>query len=214
MDTKALYSLSYGLYAIGVSDEGRDCGCIINTTFQINSVGPMIAISMNKDNYTHGLLENNKVFTVSVLSEKADPNVISALGFVSSKDNNKWDGVDSAHYHDLPVVNTGVISHLYCEVASTLDADSHTIYLSKVVDAQVVSNEPAMTYEYYHKVIKGKAPKKAPTYQEEEVVETSDTPTWVCSVCGYVYEGSDFASESEDYTCPLCHVPKTLFEEK
>ncbi len=212
MDMKALYPLSYGLYAVGVKDDERDCGCIINTTFQINSVGPMIAISMNKENYTHELLERKKKFSISVLSEQVDANVIPSLGFISSKDNNKWENIEVMQYHELPVVKQGAISHLYCEVVSTLDADTHTIFLSKVVDSQVNNNEKAMTYEYYHNVVKGKAPKKAPTYQEEVVV--ADIPKWVCSVCGYVYDGSDFEQEAEDYTCPLCFVPKSHFELK
>ena len=34
---------------------------------------------------------------------------------------------------------------------------------------------------------------------------------FVCSVCGYVYEGEELP---EDYECPLCSVGADLFEEK
>ena len=33
---------------------------------------------------------------------------------------------------------------------------------------------------------------------------------WVCTVCGYIYEG---ASLPEDYTCPTCGVGAEMFEE-
>ena len=33
---------------------------------------------------------------------------------------------------------------------------------------------------------------------------------FVCSVCGYVYEGEELP---EDYECPLCNVGPDLFEE-
>ena len=71
-----------------------------------------------------------------------------------------------------------------------------------------------MTYRYYHEVIRGGAPKNAPSYIAPEKEETSNKQTsaqrWVCDVCGYVYEG-DLTQEPDDYTCPLCGVNKTHF---
>lgn len=37
---------------------------------------------------------------------------------------------------------------------------------------------------------------------------------WVCSVCGYVYEGEDFEKEPDDYVCPVCGVGKDQFVEE
>jgi len=37
---------------------------------------------------------------------------------------------------------------------------------------------------------------------------------YVCTVCGYVYDGSvPFNELPEDYVCPLCGVGKSEFEE-
>ena len=55
MDNTVLYDLSYGMYAVGVKDGMRECGCIVNTIFQVSTIGPLIALSMNKDNYTCSL---------------------------------------------------------------------------------------------------------------------------------------------------------------
>ena len=27
---------------------------------------------------------------------------------------------------------------------------------------------------------------------------------WMCSICGYEYDGEDFLSVEDDYVCPLC----------
>ena len=62
MIEKTLRNLSYGLYLIGVEEEGRPCGCIVNTVFQITSENPMIATSMNKDNYTWDLMKRTADF--------------------------------------------------------------------------------------------------------------------------------------------------------
>ena len=64
-----------------------------------------------------------------------------------------------------------------------------------------------MTYKYYHDVVKGKAPKNAPTYQAPEEKKN----TWVCSICGYIYEG-DLTQEPDSWVCPICGVGKDMFE--
>ena len=49
---------------------------------------------------------------------------------------------------------------------------------------------------------------------EEEPIEATVAPSTVrykCSICGYIYEG-DITKESDDYKCPVCFVPKDLFE--
>lgn len=50
--------------------------------------------------------------------------------------------------------------------------------------------------------------------EEEPTTQVNGSDSWVCSVCGYVYEGDDFAQEPDSYVCPLCSVPKELFEKQ
>jgi len=72
--------------------------------------------------------------------------------------------------------------------------------------------EPPMTYAYYHEVKKGKAPKAAPTYIEDNAAEGK----WVCTVCGYVYDGSQgpFEDLPDTWTCPQCGAPKSKFKKR
>ncbi len=69
-----------------------------------------------------------------------------------------------------------------------------------------------MTYAYYHKVVKGKSPKNAPTYipEEEEKKAEGTTKKYKCTVCGYVYEGEELPA---DYKCPICGMGADKFEE-
>ena len=73
-----------------------------------------------------------------------------------------------------------------------------------------------MTYSYYHKVVKGKAPKNAPTYIEEKT-EKSDGKKYKCLLCGYIYDDSKesvkFENLSDDWICPICGASKSCFEE-
>ena len=74
-----------------------------------------------------------------------------------------------------------------------------------------------MTYDYYHKVIKGSAPVNAPTYRPApRQDEGNDGGAWVCTVCGYLYNDPDVPFEElpADWVCPICGMPKSAFKRK
>ncbi len=215
---KVLRNLSYGLYLIGASDNGRACGCIVNTVFQVTSVNPIVAISMNKDNYTWELIEREKRFSVSILSEKTRKEVIQKLGFSSGRDQDKYAGLDYECKEGLPILKEHCCGALICKVVSVAETPTHMVVLASVEQAFEQENAVPMTYRFYHEVIRGGAPKNAPSYIAPEKMEQENTKQtseqrWVCDVCGYVYEG-DLTLEPDDYTCPLCGVDKTHFHKE
>lgn len=213
MDMSVLWKLSYGMYAIGTLDGIRPTGCIVNTVVQITSVNPVIAISMNKNNFTYEAIKKTGRFSVSILTEKTNPNVIAKLGFCSGRDTDKFDGKDFAwqKMDGLPVVKDNCAGHIVAEVVSMTEMETHDIILARVKDAQPCTSIAPMTYKYYHEVIKGSAPKNAPTYQEPKPeTQAKTTEKWVCTICGYVYEG-DLTKEPEDWKCPICKQPKSKF---
>lgn len=216
MDNKVLRNLSYGLYTIGTLKDGRKVGCVVNSVFQVTSDPIMICVSMNKDNFTHDCIKEEGKFSVSILSEETNPNVISSFGFRSSKESEKYEGFKYEYIDELPVISENISGYLICEVVSFTEVGTHSLIISKVVDAGFLGTHKPMTYDYYHKVIKGSAPKNAPTYEAPEVVEKeieeikSDGVSYRCDICGYVYEG-DITKESDDYRCPICNMDKSHF---
>lgn len=215
MDETVLFKLSYGLYAVGVADGTRPCGCIVNTVFQVTATPPMVAVSIHHDNYTAHLVAKNRRFTVSVLSEETDPLVISYLGFQSGRERDKFASVPyRLTQSGLPLVDSACCAYLECKVVSIAETDTHTIFIAKVVDTLHGVDAAPMTYDYYHKVVKGKAPKNAPTYRGNSTeMAKSAGDEYVCEICGYVYKG-DISKEPDGYVCPACGAAKTLFKQK
>lgn len=203
MNNTVLYDISYGMYSVGVKDGSRDCGCIVNTVFQISNKGPLIALSMNKENYTCSCIEKAKRFSTSILPESIDERAITQLGFQSGKEIDKWKGLAYLYFDKLPVLENA-LGYMICEVVSMADADTHKLFICKVVDAKKGNGKHPMTYAYYHDVLKRQASKNAPTYRPKS--------KWVCSVCGYVYQGDDFEYEPDDYVCPVCGAKKEKFQ--
>lgn len=212
MDMTALYRISYGMYVVGAMDGERPVGCVINTCMQITAEPPTVAISLNHDNYTHSMIEKTGRFSISVISEQTPPPVISVFGFRSSKDYDKYSVCPHETMNGLPVIREKSCANFVCRVVGSHDMGTHTVFFAEIEDAVNGENLPPMTYEYYHKVVKGKAPAKAPTYQQEVKVNqpVSGEKNYVCTICGYVHEGS-LENEPDDYVCPVCGVPKSKF---
>lgn len=207
MDKKIFRDINYGMYIVS-SKDNKNVGCVINTLVQITSENPVIAISLNKENYTNEVIKKTKRFAVSLLSEKTNPNTIAKFGFSSSKDTDKFAEVNYEIVDDLPVITDEVCGYLVCEVINIIDVDTHDVIIAKVKDTKKLTEISAMTYKYYHEVIKGQAPKKAPTYIEEETKE--DEEVWVCDICGYVHKGP----LPKDFKCPMCGVDASHFQKK
>jgi flavin reductase (DIM6/NTAB) family NADH-FMN oxidoreductase RutF len=167
MDTKVIRDLSYGMYVIGAMDGDRPVGCFVNTVVQITSEGPLVLLSLNKNNYCHDVVLSSRKFSISIVSETTPPLVIGTFGFFSSKEKDKFEGFRTGTLDGLPYVDENTCGVLTCEVVSTTDAATHTVILAKVTDAKKLSGTTPMTYAYYHNVIKGTAPKNAPTYVAE-----------------------------------------------
>lgn len=210
MNSNAFRNISYGVYVISTWDGERPTGCTANSAMQITSEPATIAISINHANYTNQCIEKSGRFAISILAETSDSSIIGTFGFQSGKDVNKFDSVKYEIKDDMPIVSEGC-AYITCEVINKMETDTHTVFLGKVLGADVLSEENSMTYAYYHKVVRGKSPKNAPTYIAEEKEEASSVK-YVCSVCGYVYSGDvPFEELPEDYTCPICGKPKSVF---
>lgn len=199
MDKSILRDITYGMYIVST----QDSACIINTLTQITSDNPIITISLNKNNYTNAKIKENKNFIVSILSEEINPNIISTFGFKSSKDTDKFKYFKYQEIDNIKVLEE-TIGYIKCETVDIIDCDTHDIFIAKVIDTKKINNNTPMTYKYYHEIIKGKAPKNAPTYIEEEKEED----TYICDICGYRHKGNI----DENFKCPICGVDYTHFK--
>lgn len=218
MNSKVLRTLSYGVYIVSTMDGERPTGCTANSAMQITSSPATIAVSINHDNYTNHCIDASGLFAVSILAETSAPSLIGHFGFQSGREVNKFDTVSFEMKSGVPII-TDSCGYIVCKVINKMETSSHTVFLGEVIDGDVLLSAPAMTYAYYHNVIKGKSPKTAPTYIPEEEsaasapTENTSASKWVCSVCGYIYDGdTPFEELPDEFVCPLCKQPKDKFK--
>ncbi len=208
MKNNILQKLSYGVYIVGTMDDNRKVGCALNSAMQITANPQTIAISVNHDNYTNQCIKQNGRFSLSVLHEKSKKELIGTFGYHSSKETDKFMEFDYEMIQDVPVICDSC-GYVVCNVISTLETSTHTIFVGEVIESKTYHDYQPMTYQYYHEVLKGKTPKNAPTYVEEDIKKEITTNKWKCKVCGYIYEGDELP---KDFKCPICGVGIEMFE--
>ncbi len=172
MNLQALFKLNYGLYIVAVKDGDKMNGQIANTVFQVTAEPIRVAVAINKLNLTHEMITKTGKFSINILTEEAPFKFIGQFGFKSGRDINKFEGVSyKISDNDLPIILDHSCAYIEGKVVNSFDAGTHTIFLADVVDADIMGEGKPMTYDYYHKEVKGKTPKTASTYIKEETKE-------------------------------------------
>ena len=225
MDTKALYSIGYGLYIISSHKGKKLNGQVANTVFQITSQPPTIAVSINKENLTYEYIKQSKVFTASILAQDTPLAFIGHFGFKSGRDIDKFKGINyKIGITKAPVVTDHTLAYLEAKVLQEVDAGTHSIFIGELVGAEVIGEGEPMSYAYYHQVKRGTTPKTAPSYIEEKREAGVKMAKYQCTVCEYIYDpeqgdpdggiapGTPFEKLPDDWVCPVCGAAKSEFE--
>jgi ferric-chelate reductase [NAD(P)H] len=166
IDDKALWNMSYGLYVLTARNGEKKNGQIINVAVQV-TVEPMrLAVCISKENLTYEYIRQDRVFGLSVLEQDTPFTFIGTWGFKSGRTTDKFREVNFKQgVAGTPLLLDHALSVIECKVVDTIDVGTHVLFVGEVIGTEVLKTGPALTYEYYHKVIKGKAPKNAPTYR-------------------------------------------------
>lgn len=231
MDANSLFKISSGLYIIGVKNGETFGGSVVDALIQATVSNPphIIFCSMN-GNLTTSLIRESGEFTVSVLNREVDPFVIANFGYQSGRTVDKWPNVNYELKNDLPVLSHSA-AYYRCRLEDVRIMSTHNIFTSTVEDAWLGVGEPLLYADYFKSLkntaaaalaefkAKGKGPetKAVPLNIPIEAGQQTNgkTEKWVCSVCGYIYSGDiPFEDLPNDWTCPLCGAPKTLFEKE
>lgn len=197
-DLNALFKIGYGLYVVTSNDGRKDNGMIVNAVSQVTNTPNRVAVTINKDNYTHHVVKNTGKMNLCCLSEEAPFAVFERFGFVSGRNKDKFAGEENLLRSDngLVFLSKYINSFMSLDVEQYVDLGTHGMFICSVSEARVISDRPTMTYDYYFANVKPKP-------------QTEGKKGWVCKICGYVYEGENLP---EDFVCPLCKHGPADFE--
>ena len=198
MNTNALFKIGYGLYVLTAREGEKDNGCIVNSVMQVTSEPLQIAVCVNKNNYTCEMIQHTRKFNISILAEGSDFEIFKRFGYQCGRDIDKFAGFQDIKRspNEVLYVTKNTNAFMSAFVHQEIDLGTHIMFIAQLVAAEVLSEKPTVTYDFYQKNIKPKP-------------QATTTKGWRCKICGYVYEGENLPS---DYICPICKHGAIDFE--
>lgn len=198
MDSKALFNIGYGLYVLSANENEKDNGCIINTVMQVTSDPCQIEIAVNKCNYTNEMIQRTKKFNISILSESSNFEIFKRFGLQSGRNVDKFKDYNNTKRSQNGVlyITENTNAYISAYVKQEIELSTHTLFIAQLIDSQILSEVPTVTYAYYQKNIKPKP-------------ENSNKKGWRCKICGFIYEQEVLP---DNYICPICKHGAVDFE--
>ena len=196
-DLTALFNIGYGLYVVTSNDGKKDNGLIVNTVTQVTNTPNRVAVTINKENYSHHVIKQTGVMNVNCLDTSAPFSIFQNFGFQSGRSVDKFQGQSVLRSDNgLVFLSRHINSFMSLKVEQYIDLGTHGMFICAVTEARVISDNPTMTYTYYQENVKPQP-------------ETEGKKGFVCKVCGWVYEGETLP---DDIVCPLCKHGANDFE--
>ena len=196
-DLAALQNIGYGLYVVTSNDGSKDNGLIVNTVSQVTDSPNRIAVTINKQNYSHHVIKQTGILNVNCLDTTAPFDVFQNFGFQSGRNTDKFAGIEELRSDNgLRFLPRHINAFMSLKVENYVDLGTHGMFICSITEARVISPKESMTYAYYHANVKPQP-------------ETEGKKGFVCKVCGWVYEGEELP---EDIICPLCKHGYADFE--
>ncbi len=197
-DLTALFNIGYGLYVVTSNDGKKDNGLIVNTVTQVTNTPNRIAVTINKENYSHHVIKQTGKMNINCLTVDAPFSVFEKFGFTSGRNEDKFKDCEPLRSDNgLVFLPRNINSFMSLKVEQYVDLDTHGMFICSITEARVISDRETMTYTYYHENVKPQP-------------ETEGKKGFVCKICGYIYEGDTLP---DDYICPLCKHGASDFEE-
>ena len=196
-DMNALFNIGYGLYVVTSRDGSKDNGLIVNTVTQVTNTPNRVAVTINKENYSHHVIKKTGIMNVNCLDVSAPFFVFQHFGFQSGRTMDKFAGCEDLRSDNgLRFLPRYINAFLSLKVEQYVDLDTHGMFICTVTEARVISDRESMTYTHYQNHVKPQP-------------ETEGKKGYVCKICGWVYEGEPLP---DDIVCPLCKHGAADFE--
>ena len=196
-DLSALFHIGYGLYVVTSNDGRKDNGLIVNTVTQVTNTPNRVAVTINKENYSHHVIKQTGLMNVNCLDVTAPFAMFERFGFRSGRTADKFDGIEVLRSDNgLRFLPQHINALLSLKVEQYVDLGTHGMFICSVSEARVMSKTETMTYTYYQNNVKPKP-------------QTEGKKGYVCKICGWIYEGDPLP---DDIVCPLCKHGAADFE--
>ena len=144
-DLTALFKIGYGLYVVTSNDGKKDNGLIVNTVTQVTDTPNRVAVTINKQNYSHHVIKQTGIMNVNCLSTAAPFKVFETFGFQSGRTVDKFaDCTPLRSDNGLVFLPRYINAFMSLKVEQYVDFGTHGMFICSITEARVISNAETM----------------------------------------------------------------------
>lgn len=132
-----LRQLTYGLYAVTVCQGTEVNAFTANWVTQVSFDPPMVAISVENDSHSLGMIQASGAFAINVYRED-QRELAGRLGKSRAKVPDKLAGIAFRSGQTGCPILVGALSALECRVAGSLPAGDSTVFVAEVVAVELL----------------------------------------------------------------------------
>jgi flavin reductase (DIM6/NTAB) family NADH-FMN oxidoreductase RutF len=141
---RVLWKMPSGLYVVGATDKGqRRNGMTLNWASQVSFDPKLLGISVEREAFTHELIEAGGVFALCLI-DREDRAIVRKFTKPVDVDLNAHT-LNGFEYFDGPATGAPVLSqsvaYLECELRQPVAVRNHTLFLGELVNAAFLKDE-------------------------------------------------------------------------
>lgn len=148
MDTETkkqvLRAFTYGLYAAGCRDESGVNLFTANWCTQVSFEPPLVALSVEKESRSIGMIRATGVFTLAPL-RRGDRELAGLLGKPSARLPEKMARVEYLLADNGCPVPVAALGYVECRVRGETDAGDSVVFIAAVTDARALTDGEPLT---------------------------------------------------------------------
>lgn len=139
---RVLWKMPSGLYVVGSRAGDRRNGMTLNWATQVSFDPKLLAISVEKEAFTHELVTEGRVFVLNIV-DRDDRGIVRKFTKPVDVDLAAMT-LNEIPFHDgrtgAPVLDQA-LAYVECEVRQQVDLGDHTLFIGEVVDARFQRGE-------------------------------------------------------------------------
>lgn len=136
--------LQYNVAVVTVGTGGAENGLTVSWLSQVSFDPPMVMIAVDRGHYSNLPLESGGGFVVNLLSED-QKHLAGQFARQSMEGESKLEGLATREAESGVPILTEALGYLDCEVAQTVEAGDHTLFIGKVIGAEILNEGSPMT---------------------------------------------------------------------
>ena len=133
-----------GVTVVTTSTDAGLFGCTANAVTSLSLDPPLMLVCLDRSTNTHPQLLDARAFAINVI--RSEPGAEELCLTFAGKSEDKFAGVEWRPGATGSPLLAAALAYLECELDATYEGGDHTIFIGRVVAAEVVGGEPLLFY--------------------------------------------------------------------